>query len=154
MIVAVIIRDEGPNRPGRPPFPKETKKMWDILSHSFHKIRPPVGRPYFAERVGFKPTVRQGRTPDFESGPFDHSGIFPNAPAKIQKKYLPQALLLVFYNSWIIWLASSVLSGRMMTRLNSDEESVNAYIYSTDTPAADRRSMASAMAPGLLAHSR
>ena len=32
---------------------------------------------FFAERVGFKPTVRLGRTPDFESGPFDHSGIFP-----------------------------------------------------------------------------
>ena len=28
--------------------------------------------------MGFKPTVRQSRTPDFESGPFDHSGIFPS----------------------------------------------------------------------------
>ena len=36
----------------------------------------------FAERVGFKPTVRQGRTPDFESGPFDHSGIFPDSGCK------------------------------------------------------------------------
>ena len=32
---------------------------------------------FCAERVGFKPTVRETRTPDFESGPFDHSGIFP-----------------------------------------------------------------------------
>lgn len=30
-----------------------------------------------AERVGFKPTEQQSRSPDFESGPFDHSGIFP-----------------------------------------------------------------------------
>jgi hypothetical protein len=31
----------------------------------------------FAERVGFKPTVQQSRTTDFESVPIDHSGIFP-----------------------------------------------------------------------------
>ena len=30
-----------------------------------------------AERVGFEPTVRCNRTPDFESGPFDHSGTSP-----------------------------------------------------------------------------
>ena len=30
-----------------------------------------------AERVGFEPTVRETRTPDFESGPFDHSGTSP-----------------------------------------------------------------------------
>ena len=30
-----------------------------------------------AERVGFEPTVRVNRTPDFESGPFDHSGTSP-----------------------------------------------------------------------------
>ena len=30
-----------------------------------------------AERVGFKPTEQTSRSPDFESGPFDHSGIFP-----------------------------------------------------------------------------
>ncbi len=30
-----------------------------------------------AERVGFEPTVRENRTPDFESGPFDHSGTSP-----------------------------------------------------------------------------
>ena len=32
-----------------------------------------------AERVGFEPTVRVNRTPDFESGPFDHSGTSPSA---------------------------------------------------------------------------
>ena len=32
---------------------------------------------YLAERVGFEPTVRYNRTPDFESGPFDHSGTSP-----------------------------------------------------------------------------
>lgn len=30
-----------------------------------------------AERVGFEPTVRETRTPDFESGAFDHSATFP-----------------------------------------------------------------------------
>lgn len=42
------------------------------------KMAPTTGA-ILAERVGFKPTVRLGRTPDFESGPFDHSGIFPGA---------------------------------------------------------------------------
>ena len=32
---------------------------------------------FLAERVGFEPTVRCNRTPDFESGPFDHSGTSP-----------------------------------------------------------------------------
>ena len=40
----------------------------------------------YAERVGFKPTVRLGRTPDFESGPFDHSGIFPDFGCKGTEK--------------------------------------------------------------------
>src|SRR5690606_9233294 len=30
-----------------------------------------------AERVGFEPTVRYKRTPDFESGTFDHSATSP-----------------------------------------------------------------------------
>ncbi len=32
-----------------------------------------------AERVGFEPTVRYNRTPDFESGAFDHSATFPSS---------------------------------------------------------------------------
>jgi hypothetical protein len=32
---------------------------------------------FLAERVGFEPTVRGNRTPDFESGTFDHSATFP-----------------------------------------------------------------------------
>ena len=31
-----------------------------------------------AERVGFEPTVRNNRTPDFESGAFDHSATSPS----------------------------------------------------------------------------
>jgi hypothetical protein len=30
-----------------------------------------------AERVGFEPTLRQNRKPDFESGAFDHSATSP-----------------------------------------------------------------------------
>src|SRR5438105_1094612 len=30
-----------------------------------------------AEQVGFEPTVRHNRTPDFESGAFDHSATAP-----------------------------------------------------------------------------
>ena len=50
----------------------------------------------FAERVGFKPTVRLGRTPDFESGPFDHSGIFPDSGAKLHKKHVSQTPGTIF----------------------------------------------------------
>ena len=38
---------------------------------------------FSAERVGFKPTERTSRSPDFESGPFGHSGIFPLSAANI-----------------------------------------------------------------------
>lgn len=31
-----------------------------------------------AERQGFEPWIRHKRMPDFESGAFDHSAIFPN----------------------------------------------------------------------------
>ena len=34
---------------------------------------------FLAEGVGFEPTVRINRTLDFESSPFDHSGIPPRA---------------------------------------------------------------------------
>jgi hypothetical protein len=36
-----------------------------------------------AERVGFEPTERLGRSLDFESSPFDHSGIFPSAKVSL-----------------------------------------------------------------------
>ena len=40
-----------------------------------------------AEREGFKPPKRTSRFPDFESGPFGHSGISPkgkNSPSQLQ----------------------------------------------------------------------
>ncbi len=36
-----------------------------------------------AERVGFEPTVRRRRTPDFESGAFDHSATSPEAARRM-----------------------------------------------------------------------
>ena len=47
--------------------------------HSARKQKGPARGPFdfLAERVGFEPTVRENRTPDFESGPFDHSGTSP-----------------------------------------------------------------------------
>ena len=49
--------------------------------HSARKQNGPARGPYhfLEERVGFEPTVRVKRTPDFESGPFDHSGTSPLA---------------------------------------------------------------------------
>lgn len=40
------------------------------------------GLQNLAERVGFEPTVRGNRTPDFESGTFDHSATFPGIPTR------------------------------------------------------------------------
>lgn len=36
-----------------------------------------AGTLILEEKEGFEPSVRQNRTPDFESGPFDHSGTSP-----------------------------------------------------------------------------
>ena len=40
----------------------------------------PQGAFFLAERVGFEPTLRQYRKPDFESGAFDHSATSPGIP--------------------------------------------------------------------------
>src|SRR5260363_476767 len=54
---------------------------------------PPEPKPV-GERVGFEPTVRVDRTPDFESGAFDHSATFP-----ISLSLLPDASARRFYGS-------------------------------------------------------
>jgi hypothetical protein len=36
-------------------------------------------RLHLAERVGFEPTIRYNRIPDFESGAFDLSATFPDS---------------------------------------------------------------------------
>ena len=41
---------------------------------NFERNQGPIS---LAERVGFEPTVRHNRTPDFESGAFDHSATSP-----------------------------------------------------------------------------
>jgi hypothetical protein len=53
----------------------------------FHRVFPKIAAGAYAagdmkpmvlaERVGFEPTVRINRTPDFESGAFDHSATSP-----------------------------------------------------------------------------
>ena len=72
--------------------------MDSLESHSLRKearLKP----GFLAERVGFKPTVRLGRTPDFESGPFDHSGIFPEIGCKNIENLSTSSTLKFFYNS-------------------------------------------------------
>lgn len=41
----------------------------------------------YAERQGFEPWIQQSRIADFESAPFDHSGIFPYVCLKNRGKY-------------------------------------------------------------------
>jgi hypothetical protein len=38
-----------------------------------------------AERVGFEPTIRGYRIPEFQSGAFDHSATSPEAPAAYRR---------------------------------------------------------------------
>src|SRR6476661_8894422 len=40
------------------------------------------GPSVLAEQVGFEPTVRHNRTPDFESGAFDHSATAPDSVSR------------------------------------------------------------------------
>ena len=42
----------------------------------------PEAQCMLAEGVGFEPTIRYNRIPDFESGAFDHSAILPAIPHK------------------------------------------------------------------------
>ena len=46
-----------------------------------NKKRPPGRLLFLAERVGFEPTLRHNRKPDFESGAFDHSATSPEMSA-------------------------------------------------------------------------
>ena len=41
-----------------------------------------------AERVGFEPTIRYNRIPDFESGAFDHSATFPRETTILTELWL------------------------------------------------------------------
>ena len=42
-------------------------------------------RKHVAERVGFEPTLRHNRKPDFESGAFDHSATSPSGSRMIRR---------------------------------------------------------------------
>jgi hypothetical protein len=80
-----LLRAPGPAC-GRPrPLPADASNRRLLRSRRFstHPLRqirktPLSGRfSYLAERVGFEPTLRHNRKPDFESGAFDHSATSP-----------------------------------------------------------------------------
>ncbi len=48
-----------------------------IATHNKEARHFRIGLLYLAEREGFEPSVRGYRTPDFESGTFDHSATSP-----------------------------------------------------------------------------
>ena len=52
---------------------RSAASMQNGLHYLFNSSRPLD----LAEQVGFEPTVRHNRTPDFESGAFDHSATAP-----------------------------------------------------------------------------
>ena len=62
-----------------------------------------------AERVGFKPTERLGRSPDFESGPFDHSGIFPCAKVLHFFDFLKIQLTFVYTYAIDFWNIRNIM---------------------------------------------
>ena len=63
---------------GDPPEQRWGKLLaGSLASRNEKRTRRSVFIDALAERVGFEPTVRYNRTPDFESGAFDHSATFP-----------------------------------------------------------------------------
>ncbi len=52
-------------------------------TNSMHSIGSAIN---MAEREGFEPSVRGYRTPDFESGTFDHSATSPKAANSTSKR--------------------------------------------------------------------
>ena len=61
-----------------PPDCRRANPTW-LLTHPHHQRKRPLRGVSLAERVGFEPTVRGYRTPDFESGTFDHSATSPGS---------------------------------------------------------------------------
>ena len=66
------------------------RTRWPLIYRPTPKIgtAPEVAPLNLAERVGFEPTVRLNRTPDFESGPFDHSGTSPVVFHSVSRRLL------------------------------------------------------------------
>ena len=79
------LRATGPacGRPRPLPADASNRRLLRTRRFSTHPLRqirktPLAGRfSYLAERVGFEPTLRHNRKPDFESGAFDHSATSP-----------------------------------------------------------------------------
>ena len=74
--VANINEVDGPKGEGQDALSQPSGFVHTALSRNANG--PNRDRLHFlAERVGFEPTVRYKRTPDFESGTFDHSATSP-----------------------------------------------------------------------------
>jgi hypothetical protein len=59
---------------------QQLEKQKALISQGFYCSGGPLWTSMdcvLAEQVGFEPTVRHNRTPDFESGAFDHSATAP-----------------------------------------------------------------------------
>ncbi|MEA3121859.1 MAG: hypothetical protein QOH33_1417 [Paraburkholderia sp.] len=74
----------------------------------------PVLIDILAERVGFEPTVRYNRTPDFESGAFDHSATFPSFRIMLRVRPSPYCLRIsrhrtTLFASWSLFGEAKIL---------------------------------------------
>jgi hypothetical protein len=76
--------------PGR----RKTKSLDFSRLFTFREdICGPLWTTVLAEQVGFEPTVRHNRTPDFESGAFDHSATAPEFGSRGAKPVIVADLL-------------------------------------------------------------
>ncbi len=53
-----------------------------------------------AERQGFEPWIQQSRIADFESAPFDHSGIFPYVCLKTEANIVKNSYHCTFFGKF------------------------------------------------------
>lgn len=60
-------------------MPNRANIGMDIDNTNENRPRRACFRLHLAERVGFEPTIRYNRIPDFESGAFDLSATFPDS---------------------------------------------------------------------------
>ena len=98
-------------RPSASPTPFESHREPSSWLAPLHNEKAPRGGALnMAERVGFEPTVRHNRTPDFESGAIDHSTTSPDAAFSRRRDYSVsnriRPVCICFHSAANMWGAS------------------------------------------------
>ena len=97
---------------------------------------------FVAEGVGFEPTIRYNRIPDFESGAFDHSAILPGANVSAQRgRHVSKSFAFLHFPDKFFF----DLVDRAMLREQSPPSSQKAVSKATGKKSGDERTLAQAI---------